>query len=442
MNKSQLVFVPCPGMGHLIPTIEFAKLLINHDHRFSVTVLIINSPFDATYNAYVHSLVSSPSPSFPTRLHLTLLPSTLPTNISQHHKGTFLDAFFENHKPHFREAVSNLESGPDSPPLAGFVVDMFCSPVFDVADEFGVPAFAFFPSGAAYLGFLSQFYTLMERRGVDTTAFNFKDSGMEFAFPSFLNAIPAKVFPLLVLEKGWESFSRNHARLHKKARGIIVNTFEELESHAVLSFSSNGGIPVYPVGPILSIEGPSNPAQQGFDVIKWLDDQPPSSVLFLCFGSLGYFDQVESGFLDRTAEVGIVIGWAPQAQILAHGAIGGFVSHCGWNTILESIYFGVPVATWPLTSEQQINAFHLVRELKIGVEISLDYRTGFSNGSKTEVLGAERIEKGMRDVMAAKENEIRRKVKDLSEKSRRALAEDGSSYINLGRFIDDIMNMK
>ena len=61
------------------------------------------------------------------------------------------------------------------------------------------------------------------------------------------------------------------------------------------------------------------------------------------------------GFLDRTMSIGKVIGWAQQVAVLTHSAIGGFVSHCGWNSILESIWYGVPVATWPLYAEQQLN---------------------------------------------------------------------------------------
>ncbi|KAF7830833.1 anthocyanidin 3-O-glucosyltransferase 2-like [Senna tora] len=470
-------------MGHLVSTIEFAKLLINHDHRLSVTLLIMDSPLDPTVNAYARSLASSPN-SIPTRLHLTLLPNNFPSHQSHPNMASLFDAFFQYQIPLITDAISSLNSDPDSPRLVGFVADMFCVPVFDVAREFGLPAFAYLASGAAFLGFLVHLYALMDLHHVDTTAFNFKDSGMEFAFPGFVNRVPAKVFPHLAMEKEWDSFYRKHASVHKKVKGIIVNTIEELELHAVRSFSGGEtSIPVYPVGPILNLKSfSSDPAQQGWDdVNKWLDDQPPSSVLFLCFGSSGYFDQASQvreiacalensgvrflwslrdpppsmkslgsynsnlrevlpeGFLARTAEIGRVIGWAPQAQVLAHQAIGGFVSHCGWNSILESIYFGVPIATWPFTAEQQINAFQLVHELKIGVEISVDYRTGFSNGSKTEVLSAERIEKGIKELMA-KENEIRKKVKDLSVISRRALADGGSSYSYVGRFIDDIMN--
>ncbi|KAF7830838.1 anthocyanidin 3-O-glucosyltransferase 2-like [Senna tora] len=473
MPKLQLVFLPAPGKGHLVSTIEFAKLLINHDHRLHIALLIIPSPIDADLHSYIHSLSSSPS--FPKRLQLTILPSNYPTKPLT--LCDFLETLVENQKPHVRRAVSSLASAPGSPRLAGFIVDMFCTSMIDVADEFGVPSMVFYTSGAAYLGFALHFHALRERNDVvDTTAFNFKDSGVEFSIPSYVNPVPAKVLPLVVLEKEWESyFARIYAGGMKRAKGIIVNTFEELEPHAVHSFSS-GEIPVYPVGPILSLKDDptENPVEKESDVIKWLDDQPPLSVIFLCFGSRGYFDQdnqvgeiaralessgvrflwslrkpppkgsmeapsdysdleevLSKGFLERTAEIGRVIGWAPQAQILAHRAIGGFVSHCGWNSILESVYFGVPIATWPFGAEQQMNAFQLVRELGMAVEISLDYRVKFENGSKTEILSAGRIEKGIKEVMA-KESEIRKKVKDMSEKSRKALLQDGSSYAYLG----------
>ncbi|XP_028771955.1 anthocyanidin 3-O-glucosyltransferase 2-like [Neltuma alba] len=483
MKKSQLVFVPLPSRGHLASTVEFAKLLVNRHGNLSVTILIIKAPYDPAGEAYALSLTSSLS--FPKQLQFILLPDPNhdPNSNQSLNPASFIDSVVENQKLNVRQAVSALISGPDSPRLAGFVVDMYCSTMIDVADEFGVPTVGFFTAGAAFLGYMLHIHTLRERENVDTTALNFKDSGAQFAIPSFQNLVPANVFPGAALDKEWATFFYLHACRLKKAKGIIVNTFEELESHAVGSFR-NADFTVYPVGPILSVgETESETIQRGSDVMEWLDGQPPLSVLFLCFGSMGCFDDddqvieiarslersgvhfvwslrlqkptskpleapsdcsnpkdvLPEGFLERTAKSGKVIGWAPQAQILAHKAVGGFVSHCGWNSILESIYYGVPIATWPLYSEQQLNAFELARELKLGVEISLDYRMEFGDVSKSGVISAERIEKGIKQVME-RESEVRKKVKEMSEMSKRALMEGGSSYSYLGRFIHDILN--
>ncbi|CDP09594.1 unnamed protein product [Coffea canephora] len=117
--------------------------------------------------------------------------------------------------------------------------------------------------------------------------------------------------------------------------------------------------------------------------MKWLDDQPPLSVVFLCFESLGSFEPdhgfrflwsvrspipkdftygtaecsnfseiLPEGFLESVENRGLVCGWAPQIEVLAHEAVGGFVSHCGWNSTLQSLWNGLPVARWPLYAEQ------------------------------------------------------------------------------------------
>ncbi|XP_031278140.1 UDP-glycosyltransferase 71A15-like isoform X2 [Pistacia vera] len=214
--------------------------------------------------------------------------------------------------------------------------------------------------------------------------------------------------------------------------------------------------------------------------MEWLDDQPPSSVVFLCFGSMGSFDEdqvkeiacaleqsghrflwslrqpppkgqfpipsdytnptnvLPKGFLDRTVKIGKVIGWAPQVSILAHKAIGGFVSHCGWNSTLESIWFGVPIATWPIGNEQQLNAFEMVIELGLAVEIKMDYRKDYS-GENQVIVSAGEIERGIRKLMEY-DNKTRKNLKEMSEKSRKAMMEGGSSFTSLGCFIDDVIS--
>jgi hypothetical protein len=212
--------------------------------------------------------------------------------------------------------------------------------------------------------------------------------------------------------------------------------------------------------------------------MQWLDDQPPCSVVFLCFGSWGSFsvDQVKEtayaleqcghrflwclrkppsngkiespsdyvnfqeilpeGFLDRSVKIGKVIKWAPQVEILGHKAIGGFVSHCGWNSTLESILSGVPMATWPLYAEQQFNAFEMVIELGLAVEIKIDFRRDLSKDGI--IVSSDDIKRGLKLVMEP-DSEIRKKVKEMSRLSRKALMEDGSSYSALAHLIEDIM---
>ncbi|KAK4277686.1 hypothetical protein QN277_015646 [Acacia crassicarpa] len=217
MKKSQqLVFVPCPGMGHLAAAVEFAKLLINHHPQLSVTVLITRSPFDPNVDAYALSITSSPS--FLERLHFTLLPPHPdPTTLQTFHPSSVTDSLIENQIPNVRYAVSKLTSSPDSPPLAGFVVDMFCTAMIDVANEFGVPAMVFFTSGAGYLGFKLHLHTLRERDNVDTSELSWEDSGTEFAIPSYENPVPVRVFPSLFWTRsGRKAFSTMRAKLRKQ----------------------------------------------------------------------------------------------------------------------------------------------------------------------------------------------------------------------------------
>lgn len=465
-KAARLVFIPAPGVGHLVSTIEFAKLLINHDQNLWITIFLIKLPFDTT-TAYTESLVS-----FSDRVEIINLPET-PSNSEPIPTLSIV----QQQKPHVKEAVSNLAS---TPPLAAFVVDMFCTTMIDVAKEFKVPSLVFFTSGVSFLGLTLHLHTLREQ---DNT--QFRDSQTDFSSPIFGNPLPSTALPSIALHKEWDPLFLDYGKGLKQADGIIVNSFQELESHAVHSFSKvDSRIPIYPVGPIINPKPKAHVECDNTDILNWLDNQPPSSVVFLCFGSMGSFgeDQVREiahalenskvrflwalrksppsgskfgtppsdylhpdlaqvlpqGFLDRTAEIGKVIGWAPQTQILAHPATAGFVSHCGWNSTLESIYFGVPIATWPLYAEQQTNAFLLVRELNMAVEIALDYRLDFKVGPNT-LLSAEKIEKGIRSLLDMDED-TRKRVKEMSEKSRTTLLEGGCSYSYLGRLIDYIMD--
>ena len=120
--------------------------------------------------------------------------------------------------------------------------------------------------------------------------------------------------------------------------------------------------------------------------------------------------------------------WAPQKEILAHPAVGGFVTHCGWNSILESLWFGVPMLPWPLYGEQHLNAFELVREMGVAVHLK--------NMDVTEadmVVEAAEVEAAVRGLMGGTEGgrKAKEKAADMKDACRNAVVEGGSSYVAL-----------
>ncbi|KAL2559697.1 UDP-glycosyltransferase 71B6 [Forsythia ovata] len=352
-----------------------------------------------------------------------------------------------------REAVIEIINFKSSQ-VAGIIVDMFCVNMIDVAVEFKIPSNVLFPSCAGFLAVMLQVQVITDEFKQDIT--EYKDTDKELLIPGFLNQVPAKVLPTGMLDKhGTLDLDVATARRFRESKGIIVNTFMELETNAIKSMLSDGKIPpVFPVGPVINLK--QNPDEDE-GIRSWLDNQPTSSVVFLCFGSWGSFkkEQVNeialalersgyrilwslrrppmdvdfSSFLERTSGVGKVIGWARQLAVLSHPAVGGFISQCGWNSILESLWFGVPIASWPMYAEQHFNAFEMVVEFGMAVDINMDSKI---------IVTCEEIERGIRQLMNG--NEIRKKVKEMKEKSHTTLMEHGSSYNFLGRLIDGIMH--
>ncbi|XP_062009129.1 putative UDP-glucose flavonoid 3-O-glucosyltransferase 3 [Rosa rugosa] len=464
-KAAELVIIPAPGIGHIVSAVEMAKLLVARDDQLFITVLIMKLDLDSKPKGIDITYTGSD------RINFITLPEV---NISTEgmSPNNFLKLFVESHKPHIKDTVSKLSQSQSEARLAGFVIDMFCTSMIDVANELGVPTYVFFASNAGFLALLFHLQILHDEHNKDCT--DLKDSDAELVLPSFTNPLPASALPSMFLDKDSTTTFINHARRFRETKGILVNTFMELEANALHSLSDGKTPPVYPIGPMLNIT--RNEKHEDSDLasdstLKWLDEQPPLSVVFLCFGSMGSFDEDQvkeiayalehsglrflwslrqppakgkvaypsdyadyrgvfpEGFLDRTTGIGKVIGWAPQVAILAHPAIGGFVSHCGWNSMLESLWCGVPVGTLPMYAEQHLNAFEMVRELGLAVEVSMAYKKGSVN--------AEDIERGIRQVMEH-DSDIRKRVKEMSKLSKTALMDGGSSYSSLGRFIEQI----
>lgn len=198
--------------------------------------------------------------------------------------------------------------------------------------------------------------------------------------------------------------------------------------------------------------GPFNPvtaiSEKRGACIDWLDKQGKNSVIFVSFGSTCSLSDAQfyelaqglerslqkfvwvvrdadkgdvfeggvrrpplpEGFEERVEGRGLILReWAPQLEILSHSSVGGFVTHCGWNSCMESISMGVPIVAWPMHSDQPRNAFLMTKVLRIGIEIK-----GWDR--REEVVSSEIVEKGVRRLMASEEgDEVRKRAAELEQ---------------------------
>ncbi|KAK9678158.1 hypothetical protein RND81_11G191800 [Saponaria officinalis] len=480
----ELVFVPTPGMGHIVSTLQLAKLILTSNPLISIYIYVISLPVHASkVSAYVDS--QSRDNPYPTRLTFVTLPPLL--NPPDPSSPTNFVTIIDLHKPLIKQAVEDrVRAGLPKP--VGFVLDMFCTGMLDIAKEMNVPAYIFFTSGASLLNLIFHAQSLADgHRDIDLAA-EFSKPEFSAVVPGFKNPVTSSAIPAVLQEKNGNELLLNFSRMFREMKGILVNTYVELESfgiQALMNGDHKNIPPIYPVGPILELGDKSDSGGGGTDkdasIMQWLDSQPKSSVVFLCFGSMGSFEEEQvkeiangleksghrflwslrkppppggigvssdsepftealpEGFVDRTSERGKIIGWAPQVKVLAHKGVGGFVSHCGWNSTLESLWFGVPMATWPISAEQQLNAFEFVKELELAVEIRMDYKTDMRTKKAAFLVKAEEIENGINSLMNMDEK-IKARVKKMSEDGKKALENGGSSYNYLKRFIEDVLS--
>ncbi|CAN6207371.1 unnamed protein product [Urochloa humidicola] len=246
---------------------------------------------------------------------------------------------------------------------------------------------------------------------------------------------------------------------------VLVNTCQELEVGALAALGAH--VDVLPVGPVLpsgdeSAAGGSGiiEPQDDAEYMGWLDAKPANSVVYVSFGSLASMageqleellvgleesgwpyvcvirKDVKAALAEAEAEKmhgrvrnGVVVEWCDQVRVLSHAAVGCFVTHCGWNSTLESVASGVPMVCVPRMSDQRINAQLVVREWRVGVRARVD-----GDG----VLRAAEVRRCVDEVMGNSEAaaEVRRMAGRWMGIVAEATAKGGSSDRNLMAFVD------
>ncbi|KAL6347028.1 hypothetical protein AAG906_012279 [Vitis piasezkii] len=253
---------------------------------------------------------------------------------------------------------------------------------------------------------------------------------------------------------------------------ILMDTFQELEPEVIKYMSKI--CPIKPVGPLYKNPKVPNAAVRGDfmkadDCIEWLDSKPPSSVVYISFGSVVYLkqDQVDEiaygllnsglhflwvmkpphkdaglellvlpeGFLEKAGDKGKVVQWSPQEQVLAHPSVTCFVTHCGWNSSMEALSSGMPAVAFPQWGDQVTDAKYLVDVFKVGMRMC-------RGEAENKLITRDEVEKCLIEATTGeKAAELKQNAMKWKNAAEEAVAEGGSSDRNLQEFVDEVSRM-
>lgn len=249
-----------------------------------------------------------------------------------------------------------------------------------------------------------------------------------------------------------------------QAQYLLFTSIYELEPQVMDTMKDTFQFPVYPIGPAipyLELEGNlsgTNYSRMAPDYLQWLDSQPKESVLYISLGSFlsvssTQMDEIIAGLQDSgvrylwvargeasrlkdicSDDMGLVLPWCDQLKVLCHSSIGGFWTHCGWNSTLEAVFAGVPMLTFPLFLDQEPNSNQILEGWRIGWKVKRGVR---EENLLTREEIAELVQKFM-DLESNEGKEMRRRARELGNICQQGIAEGGSSTTNLEAFIRDI----
>ncbi|KAM0939222.1 putative flavonol 3-O-glucosyltransferase [Dioscorea sansibarensis] len=456
VKKDNILIFPFMAQGHTIPLLHLATFLSTH-HQLQVTVIT----------------TSGNAPSLrrhlPSSVQLSILPfpssSLLPAGVESTDLLPSIDlhpvfvATTAHLRPHFHHLLHSLHLS-NSLPLC-LISDFFLGWTLDVCRLFSVPRLVFHGMSTFSMFICKSLYSHQLLHSFTSSPDElFQIPG---APPSLL--LSRHQVPDTVLTSGDPNnpvtiFLSEIGATDINSWGVIVNSFSFIEREYTKLFESfyRNGARAWLVGPF-SLLSPATPAEEEDHCLSWLHDKKKNSVVYVSFGTQTHvtaeqleeaaagLETAECEYLwvvrdsswqppERiTGERGKIVRWAPQREVLQHEAVGGFVSHCGWNSVLESMTAGVPVLTWPMIAEQALNEKMIVDELGAGLRL----RKVGADG----VVKMEEIKEGVRELMAGEKGKrAREKMEELGRMAMEAVGDGGTSHNSLCELIEELQRCR
>ncbi|KAL7098572.1 hypothetical protein ACP275_09G025500 [Erythranthe tilingii] len=447
---------PFMSQGHIIPLLHLSRLLRRRRSAAAVTIFTTagsSPPIRAALRDTDISILELPFPQNT---------QGVPQGVENTHdlpSMSFFVPFVESTRlmrESFEQALETLK-----PPVSCVISDLFLGWTLRSAERFNVPRLVF--SGMGQFSFTMYQIFGRERPHAQTNSLDEPFSMPGFPHLKLTRNDFSPPFNEIEPSGPYVDFMAEQIKSMVMSQGLIVNTFYELEKCYVDFWNDKFCPKAYCVGPLCMAAAVAAPEKPGY--VGFLDEKLGSGVdvLYVAFGTQAELSEEQlleiskgleksevsflwalkakglefvPGFAERVKGRGVVVeGWVDQVGILRHGGVKGFLSHCGWNSVIESISAGVPLLALPCMAEQHMNARFVAEEAGVGL------RMRPAGGSS--VLGlveAEEVEGRVRELMMGGEEgaAVRRKAAELGGAAADAMSEDGSSMLTLDLLIDEM----
>lgn len=468
-EKPHAICIPFPLQGHINPMMKLAKLL--HFKGFHIS--FVNTHYN--HNRLLRSRGPSSLDGLPDFRFFSITDGLPPSDANTSQSIPDLcESLPKNSLEPFCELIARL-NGSDVPPASCIIADGCMSFTLEAAQRFGLPELLFWtPSACGVLAY-SHYRHLVQRgytplKDISDLTNGYLETTLDW-IPG-MNNIRLRDFPTFIRTTDINDtmlnyFIRETAAI-PRGSAIILNTFDALEQDSINPLIALNPR-IFTVGPLHMMEQyvhderleriRSNLWEEDDSCLSWLDTKECNSVVYVNFGSITIMSKeqlIEFGwglanskkdflwitrpdivggddammppeFVHETKGRGMVTSWCPQEQVMKHPAIGGFLTHSGWNSTIESISNGIPMICWPFFSEQQTNCRYSCVEWEIGMEIDTDVKR-------------EEVESQVREMMDGKKGEMMKsKILEWKKKAEEAVAVGGSSYCNFDILVSDLL---
>ncbi|GLJ28397.1 hypothetical protein SUGI_0558860 [Cryptomeria japonica] len=467
IKRPHVVVFPYPSQGHMNPLMEFAKRLVckNLHVTFITTERIRERMIKAQDGvaAEVTTVLKD------IRIE-TISDGRSPDCEATEDIDMIVDLLRKVGGLTFEQLIERLNSEGNK--VSCIVYDSLLNWVRDIANKFNIPSAFFSTQSCAVHSIYYHFYAGMVKENDEA-----ENGRGIIAIPGLPQLCQSDLSSFLQPSNKYEPVLRmvlNQFSTISKATWILGNSFNELEMAEIQSIDSL--IQIRTIGPLVPsafLDG-NNPQDQDVGThlwkaascIDWLSTKKASPVVYVSFGSVAVLSKEKiieialglkasqhsflwvirpehskeeendihdflQGFCEETMDQGLVVSWCPQIAVLNHPSMGMFLTHCGWNSTLESLSSGLPVLTFSQWSDQMTNSKYIEEVWRTGIRL---------NKERHGLVGRDEVEKSIKTIMEGERGvDLRKNALQWKTLAKKAMVKGGSSDQNIDLFVHEVI---